>query len=93
LESGVSDQTLRNWLSKAKEGTLRNKETVGSTGRFIDDYTREHLFLPLGIDVMHWRHRKYRSIEVVATGGGLMLTSGDLLKIGQLVQNDSINQR
>ena len=33
LESGVADQTLRNWLSKAKEGTLGNKETVGSAGR------------------------------------------------------------
>ena len=33
LESGVSDQTLRNWLSKAKEGALGNKETIGSAGR------------------------------------------------------------
>ena len=32
-EAGVSDQTLRNWLSKAKEGTLGNRETVGSAGR------------------------------------------------------------
>ena len=32
-EGGVSDQTLRNWLSKAKEGTLGNRETVGSAGR------------------------------------------------------------
>jgi len=32
-EAGVSDQTLRNWLSKAKEGTLGNNETVGSAGR------------------------------------------------------------
>jgi len=32
-EAGISDQTLRNWLSKAKEGTLGNNETVGSAGR------------------------------------------------------------
>ena len=32
-ETGVSDQTLRNWLSKAKEGTLSHGDTVGNTGR------------------------------------------------------------
>jgi transposase len=32
-ESGVSDQTLRNWLKKSKEGTLNPQETVGSAGR------------------------------------------------------------
>ena len=32
-EAGVSDQTLRNWLSKAKAGTLSKSETVGSAGR------------------------------------------------------------
>lgn len=32
-EAGVSDQTLRNWLSKAKAGTLSKNETVGSAGR------------------------------------------------------------
>jgi len=32
-EAGVSDQTLRNWLKKSKEGTLGKQETVGGTGR------------------------------------------------------------
>ena len=32
-EAGVSDQTLRNWLNKAKDGTLSKNETVGSAGR------------------------------------------------------------
>jgi len=32
-EAGVSDQTLRNWLNKAKAGTLSKNETVGSAGR------------------------------------------------------------
>lgn len=32
-EAGVSDQTLRNWLAKAKAGTLRKNNTVGSAGR------------------------------------------------------------
>lgn len=32
-EAGVSGQTLRNWISKAKAGTLNKNETVGSAGR------------------------------------------------------------
>lgn len=32
-EAGVSDQTLRRWLNKAKAGTLSKNETVGSAGR------------------------------------------------------------
>jgi len=31
--AGVSEQTLRNWLSKAKEGTLSHGDTVGNAGR------------------------------------------------------------
>lgn len=32
-EAGVSDLTLRNWLAKAKAGTLSKIETVGNAGR------------------------------------------------------------
>jgi len=32
-ESGVSDQTLRNWLSKVKEGTLSHGDTVSNADR------------------------------------------------------------
>ena len=31
-EAGISDQTLRNWINKAKEGTLQNGNTVSGTG-------------------------------------------------------------
>jgi transposase len=33
LEAGVSDQTLRNWITKAKEGTLNKNNTVSSASR------------------------------------------------------------
>ena len=33
VEAGVSEQTLRNWINKAKEGTLQRKNTVGGAGR------------------------------------------------------------
>ena len=32
-ETGVSEQTLRNWLQKAKEGTLRAGKAVSGSGR------------------------------------------------------------
>jgi transposase len=32
-EAGTSEQTLRNWISKAKEGTLQKGNTVSGTGR------------------------------------------------------------
>jgi len=32
-EAWVSDQTLRNWLNKFKEGTLEKSETVGAASR------------------------------------------------------------
>lgn len=33
VETGISEQTLRNWLNKAKEGTLGNGNTVSGSGR------------------------------------------------------------
>ena len=32
-KAGISDQTLRNWLNKSKEGTLGTSETVGAASR------------------------------------------------------------
>lgn len=32
-EAGISDQTLRNWLNKAKEGTLEAGDIVGNSSR------------------------------------------------------------
>lgn len=33
VEAGISEQTLRNWINKAKEGTLQKGNTVGGAGR------------------------------------------------------------
>jgi len=32
-EAGISDQTLRNWINKAKEGTLETGDVVGNSRR------------------------------------------------------------
>ena len=52
-----------------------------ATGQRTDRYAREKLFAPLGITNLEW---VYSPMNVPQTGGGLRLTSSDLLKIAQL---------
>jgi CubicO group peptidase (beta-lactamase class C family) len=52
-----------------------------ATGARTDRYAREKLFQPLGITNLQW---VYSPMNVPQTGGGLRMTSRDLLKIAQL---------
>jgi len=52
-----------------------------TTGMRTDHYARKMLFRPLGITNVEW---VYSPMNVPQTGGGLQLTSRDLLKIAQL---------
>ena len=52
-----------------------------ATGMRTDRYAQQKLFSPLGITSVQWA---YSPMNVPMTGGGLLLTSRDLLKIGQL---------
>lgn len=55
-----------------------------ATGQRTDHYAQEKLFTPLGISDAQWT---YSPLGIPFTGGGLRLSSGDLLKIGQLYLN------
>lgn len=55
-----------------------------TTGLRSDRYAEQRLFAPLGITSVQW---VYSPLDVPQTGGGLRLTSPDLLKIGQLYLN------
>jgi CubicO group peptidase (beta-lactamase class C family) len=52
-----------------------------ATGIRTDHYAQQKLFAPLGITSIQW---VYSPMNVPMTGGGLRLTSRDLLKIAQL---------
>ncbi|MGZ6057772.1 MAG: serine hydrolase domain-containing protein [Isosphaeraceae bacterium] len=55
-----------------------------ATGLRTDRYAQEKLFGPLGISDAQW---VYSPLNVPQTGGGLRLTSRDLLKIAELYRN------
>jgi CubicO group peptidase (beta-lactamase class C family) len=55
-----------------------------ATGVRTDRYAREKLFQPLGITNVEW---VYSPMNVPQTGGGLRLSSRDLLKVAQLYLN------
>ena len=55
-----------------------------ATGMRADRYSQEKLFAPLGITRVQW---VYSPMNVPQTGGGLRLTSRDLLKIAQIYLN------
>jgi CubicO group peptidase (beta-lactamase class C family) len=58
-----------------------------ATGRLPDDYAREHLFSPLGIDRFYW---KRTPTGLPDTEGGLYLQPRDLAKLGLLLLADGL---
>jgi len=66
-------------------GVFTLSEVIGkTTGQRTDRYAQEKLFAPLGIDKVQW---VYSPMDIPQTGGGLRLTSPELLKIAQLYLN------
>jgi CubicO group peptidase (beta-lactamase class C family) len=57
-----------------------------TTGKPADDYAKEHLFGPLGID-FYWKRTPKGLAD---TEGGLYLTARDLAKFGYLYMNDGV---
>jgi CubicO group peptidase (beta-lactamase class C family) len=60
-----------------------------ATGLRTDRYAQEKLFAPLGIADAQW---VYSPLNIPQTGGGLRLTSRDLLKIAELYRNSGLWQ-
>ena len=60
-----------------------------ATGQRTDRYAQEKLFGPLGITDAQW---VYSPLNIPQTGGGLRLTSRDLLKVAELYRNGGVWQ-
>lgn len=56
-----------------------------TTGKKIDQFAKEYLFQPLGIEKFEWI--KYPGTDMPAAASALRLTSRDLLKFGLLYNN------
>lgn len=59
-----------------------------TTGKKVDKFAKEYLFLPLGITKFEWV--KYPGTDMHAAASGLRLRSRDLLKFGLLYNNRGI---
>lgn len=69
------------WVYNSGGSQLLSGIIRKATGRFIDDYSREHLFAPLGITDFHWKKTPTGHPD---TEGGLYLSAEGLARIGQL---------
>ncbi len=58
-----------------------------ATGKRADEYGRERLFGPLGIDDFYW---KITPTGIIDTEGGLFLSPRSLVRIGELYASDSV---
>lgn len=57
------------------------------TGRTVEDYLKEHLFMPLGITNYHWSNAN----EGISFGGyGLSINNDAMVKVGQLLLNGGV---
>jgi CubicO group peptidase (beta-lactamase class C family) len=74
------------YFSYCTGGVFILSEVLGkTTGMRSDQYTQQRIFSPLGIANAIW---VYSPLNIPQTGGGLRLSSLDLLKIVQLYLND-----
>ena len=69
------------WVYNSGGSMLLSGIIKTATGKFIDEYAREHLFQPLGIKDFYWKRTPTGHPD---TEGGLYLAAEDLAKIGYL---------
>jgi len=86
LEQPMAEDPGRTFVYNSGATVLLSYLIAKTTGKTADDYAREHLFEPLGIEFF-WK-RTPRGLT--DTEGGLYLTPRDFAKIGLLYMRDGL---
>lgn len=86
LEQPMAQEPGKSFVYNSGATELLSYLIRKATGKQADDYAKEHLFAPLGIEFFWKRTPK----ELADTEGGLYLTPRDLAKIGYLYMKDGV---
>jgi CubicO group peptidase (beta-lactamase class C family) len=86
LDQPMADEPGRSFTYNSGATQLLAGVLRQATGMQADDYAREHLFRPIGIERFQWK----RANGVTDTEGGLYLTPRDLARVGVLLLGDGV---
>jgi CubicO group peptidase (beta-lactamase class C family) len=75
------------WVYNSGTAQVLSAVLRKATGTNVDEYAKEHLFAPIGIEEFHW---KKTPTGLPDTEGGLYLKAEDLARIGLLYLRDGI---
>jgi CubicO group peptidase (beta-lactamase class C family) len=87
LDQPMDAEPGQKWAYNSGGSHLMSGVVKQASGQFVDTFSEDYLFGPLGIEEYHWKKtpRGYPDTE-----GGLYLEAEDLAKIGWLFLNDGV---
>ena len=87
LEQPMAEEPGKTFVYDSGATMLLSAVIQKTTGKTADDYAKEHLFAPLGIDAFYWKRTPK---GVSDSEGGLYLAPRDLAKLGELYMRDGV---
>ena len=87
LEQPMAQEPGKGFVYNSGATELLSYVITKATGKPADDYAKEHLFGPLGIEDSYWKRTPKGLAD---TEGGLYLAPRDLAKIGRLYMQNGV---